>query len=123
MTPNTRDITSFSQTTAGGMFAIGSRVCVHLFNRELARPSRHQLFGVDDFVEANVSTQLRDHVFDVLIDRFAMSSAVDLEGSQAEIKTIMQGEFDDAVAHGVAPNAALEESCAVLLGSLAPYLL
>jgi hypothetical protein len=123
MMPNTRDLAVFSQTTAGGLFAIGSRVCVYLFNREHARPSRRELFGVDDFTDQNVPTAQRDHIFDVLIDRFAMSSGVDLDGSQADIKKIMQDEFDDAVTHGISPRNALEESCAVLLGSLAPYLL
>jgi hypothetical protein len=52
-----------------------------------------------------------------------MSSSVDLEPVRADVKKIMQAEFDDAVASGVNPPDALEESCSVLTGSLAPYLL
>jgi hypothetical protein len=123
MMPSSRDLQVFSQTTAAGLLVFGARLCVTLFNREISRATRHAVFGVDDFIDPNIATTERDRVFDVLIDKFATSSAADLEPARTDMKKVMQDEFDEAVAAGVQPRDALEESCTVLVGSLAPYLL
>jgi hypothetical protein len=122
--PTSRDLASFSQTSAAGLFILGSYVCVTLFDRDYTSATRKNLFGVEDFsYDPPVSNTDRDRILDVLIDRLAMSSSVDLEPVRGDVKKIMQDEFDEAVKSGVNPRDALEESCAALVSSIAPYLL